>query len=114
MSQTTKKNNGVKPYSAMTTAELRVATSRYDEPTSGDKLPGRPLTKAQRAYFERARGRGRPTVGQGVKVISLSVERQLLQEADTQAKARGISRAELFARGLRAMLYRKPRKSKAA
>ena len=53
-------------------------------------------------------------IGQGAKVISLSVERQLLSQADARAKALGISRAELVARGLRTMLARKPRKSQAA
>jgi hypothetical protein len=98
----------------MTTAELRAATRQYDEPTVGNKLPGRPLTKAQREHFESLRGRGRPTVGQGAKVISLSVERQLLAQADARARALGISRAELVARGLRTVLAKKPHKSKAA
>jgi S-adenosylmethionine:diacylglycerol 3-amino-3-carboxypropyl transferase len=74
----------------------------------------RPLTPAQRALWERAKRRGRPTIGAGAKVISLSVERRLLSEADARAKALGISRAEFVARGLRAMLARKPRKSQAA
>ena len=77
-------------------------------------MRGRPLTPAQRALWERAKRRGRPTVGQGAKVISLSVERQLLKEADARAKALSISRAELVARGLRAILAKKLRKAKAA
>ena len=74
----------------------------------------KPLTAAQRAQWERAKRRGRPIVGQGAKVISLSVERQLLKEADALAKARGISRAELVARGLRTILAKGRRKSRAA
>jgi hypothetical protein len=74
----------------------------------------KPLTPAQRALWERAKRRGRPIVGQGAKVISLSVERQLLKQADARAKALGISRAELVAQGLRAVLAKKPRQSKAA
>ena len=96
--------NGTMPYSAMTAAELRAATKEYDLPTHGDRLPGKPLTAAQRARFERARARGRPRVGEGAKVISLSVERELLAKADRIARAKGMSRAELFARALRAML----------
>ena len=88
----------------MTTAELRAATRQYDVPTKGNTLPGKPLTKGQRARFEAARRRGRPAIGRGVKVISLSVERGLLEKADARARVAGISRAELFARGLRSIL----------
>jgi hypothetical protein len=104
------KKNGFKSYSDMTTKELRSATREYDLPVKGDRLPGRALTSAQRKLWEcaKARGRGRPRIGNGVKVISLSVERGLLAMADAEAKARDISRAEVFARGLREMLC-KPR-----
>ncbi|HUO08421.1 MAG TPA: hypothetical protein VM008_09000 [Phycisphaerae bacterium] len=95
-----------KPYTAMTTAELREATRPYDLPTAGNKLPGKPLTALQRRKFERARRPGRPRIGKGVQVISMSVEKDLLKRADAQAKSEGISRAELFARGLRAILPR--------
>ena len=98
------KRNGAKPYFAMTLDELRAATRQYDVPTTGNELPGRPLSAAQQARFERVRGRGRPRVGRGAKVISLSVEKGLLAKADAAAKNIGISRAELFARGLRAVL----------
>jgi hypothetical protein len=75
---------------------------------------GRPLTPAQRAMWERAKRRGRPRIGHGAKVISLSVERELLSNADARAKALGISRAELVARALRSLLARKNGKAKAA
>jgi hypothetical protein len=74
----------------------------------------KPLTPTQRARWERAKRRGRPPVGKGAKVISLSVERQLLSDADARAKTLGISRAELVARALRSLLSRRPRGSKAA
>jgi metal-responsive CopG/Arc/MetJ family transcriptional regulator len=50
-------------------------------------------------------------VGAGVQVISLSVERELLKKADAQAKARRISRAQLFAEALKAALAPKRRRS---
>jgi hypothetical protein len=99
-------HNGAKPYSLMTAAELREATREYDEPTRGNTLPGRPLTKRQRAEFERAR-RGRPRIGKGAKVISLSMERSLLKRTDARAKATHITRAELVARALEALLAKK-------
>ena len=65
----------------------------------------KPLTPEQRAQWERAkRKRGRPRNGHGVKVISLSVERGLLRAADKEAKARGLSRAQVFAMGLKRLL----------
>ena len=65
----------------------------------------RPLTPAERKRWEKAKKRmGRPRVGKGAKVISLSVERGLLERADAYARRTGISRAQLVARGLESIL----------
>jgi len=65
----------------------------------------KPLTPTQRKLWNKAkRKRGRPRVGKGVAVISLSVERSLLRKADQLAKSEGISRAALFAKGLSVLL----------
>jgi hypothetical protein len=64
----------------------------------------RPLTPADRKLWEKAKQKGRPTVGRGSKVISLSVERGLLDRADALAKRKGVSRAALVAAGLNAVL----------
>jgi hypothetical protein len=45
-----------KPYSEMTTAELRKATRQYDRQWSGPGLPGRPLTAADLGLHRKARG----------------------------------------------------------
>jgi hypothetical protein len=88
----------------MNTAELREATKGYDLESVG--LTGRPLTAAQKAQHRRAKRRpGRPRRGEGVRVISLSVEESLLRRADARAKDEGISRAQLFARGLESVLH---------
>jgi hypothetical protein len=47
---------------------------------------------------------GRPKVGKGARVISLSVERGLLELADAYARRTGMSRAQLVARGLENIL----------
>jgi hypothetical protein len=107
-----KKMSAIDAFIALPDEEKERQCKDYDKEFFFER--GRPLTSAQRALWERAKRRGRPTVGQGAKVISLSVERQLLKEADALAKARGISRAELVARGLRAILAKKPRNAKAA
>jgi hypothetical protein len=63
-----------------------------------------PLSAAQRRLHARARRRGRPRKGRGARVISLSIEADLLRQAERIARARGISRSELFSRGLRAII----------
>jgi hypothetical protein len=61
----------------------------------------RPLTPEERQLWEKAkRKRGRPRTGKGVRVISLSVERGLLERADAFAKEHGMTRAALFAKGI--------------
>jgi len=64
---------------------------------------GAPLTPAQRKLHERA-ARGRPRKGKGAQIVSLSIERDLLRRAEQLAKSQGLSRSELFSRGLRALL----------
>jgi hypothetical protein len=65
----------------------------------------KPLTPRQRELWKKAKRRvGRPKVGSGVKVISLSVEKGLLDRADAYAKATGLTRARIVAMGLEAVL----------
>lgn len=65
----------------------------------------RPLNAAERKRWAKIKKRlGRPKVGQGVKVISLSVEKGLLERADAYAKRLGLTRAEVVARGLKRVL----------
>ena len=97
----------------MTTAELAEATKEFDLPSP----PGRwrPLTPAQRARWEKAKRRpGRPRIGKGAQVVSVSIERSLLEQADRLARKRKITRARLIAEGLESLLARsrKPRPSK--
>jgi hypothetical protein len=65
----------------------------------------RPLNATERKQWQRFKAKmGRPRVGKGAKTISLTVERELLRQADTYARRHGISRAALFAKGLRALM----------
>jgi len=87
----------------MSSAELEQATEEFDKEfvaeTFADPNP------AQRKQLVRAkRRRGRPRVGKGVRVISVSVEKGLLQAIDKLAKRKKAKRAELIAEGLRAIL----------
>ena len=92
-----------KPYWEMNLQELREATRDLD----GDLPEGmfRPLSPASSALSNRVkRKRGRPQIGEGSEVISLSIERNLLKRTDQLAKKKGLTRAQLFAQALQTIL----------
>lgn len=97
-----------KPYWEMTTAELREATREFDQPLIADK--GKPLSPAEQDRFRKAREhavavkRGRPRIGHGAARITTTIERSLLQRADTFAKSHGLTRAQLIAQGMERIL----------
>jgi hypothetical protein len=65
----------------------------------------RPLNAKERSQWRRFKNKmGRPKVGAGSQTISLTVERNLLKQADAYAKRLRISRAKLVARGLAAII----------
>ncbi len=96
-------SKAVKSFFQLTDEEKGREVAQYDREFIVDE--SRPLTPAERAEWNRIkRKRGRPAEGRGAKVISVSVERGLLQKADALAKKKRISRAKIIARGLRAVL----------
>jgi len=98
-----KTNDTFQKYARMTTEELREATKEFDEEFVIDK--SKPLTPEMRARWEKARRKpGRPRVGKGVDVISVSVEKALLARSDALARRLKVRRSALIARGLRAVL----------
>lgn len=97
-----KKPSAIEAFLALPDAEKERQCAEFDKEFIGDSFT--PLPPGRRALWNRIKRRGRPRVGRGAKVISLSVEKGLLAKADAAAKNIGISRAELFARGLRAVL----------
>jgi hypothetical protein len=61
----------------------------------------RPLTSSERGQLARfRRGLSRPKIAGGAKSVNVTVEQGLLRRADSWAKDHGLTRAELFARGL--------------
>ena len=65
----------------------------------------RPLNARERQQWRRFKAKmGRPKLGKGAKTISLTVEKGLLEQADAYAKQRGVSRANLVAQSLRAVM----------
>ena len=94
-----------KPVDQMTRDELAVAVSEFDQEFAIDSF-GK-MTPAQKERWERSkRKRGRPRVGRGSTVISVSIEKGLLKQADAFAKSSGMPRAKLISLSLRAMLRR--------
>lgn len=98
-----KRISAVDRFLALPDAEKDRVASRFDAEFVAEQ--SRPLNAAERRQWAKARRRpGRPKVGLGAKVISISVERGLLKQADALAKKQRISRAELVAKSLNATL----------
>ena len=90
-------------YEQMTAAELARATAEFDREFVADSFAA--ASPGERRWFERARRKpGRPREGRGARVISVSVEGELLERADALARDLGVTRARLIARGLKAVL----------
>jgi hypothetical protein len=90
-------------YARMTADALRSETAEFDNEMVVNE--SRPLTAEERAWWKRVRrGPGRPRRGRGAKIISVSLEQELLARSDALAKSLGISRALLIERGLKAVL----------
>ncbi len=84
-------------YSRMSAAELDRVAAPFEE----EFVPSGPLTPEMKARQRRAkRKRGRPVVGEGAEKIRISVERDLLRQADALARKENISRSQLIAQGL--------------
>jgi hypothetical protein len=97
------KKRATAEYERMTTKKLAEATAMFNADMIVEKSA--PLTKEERRWWNSVRrSPGRPRKGQGVKVISVSVEGELLAKSDVLAKNLGISRALLIERGLKAVL----------
>jgi hypothetical protein len=88
-----------KKYWEMNTEELAEATKQFDEECVADRA--RPLTPEEREQWQRVkRKRGRPRRGAGVQVVSVSLEKGLLQRTDRLRKKLGLKRAEFISQAL--------------
>jgi hypothetical protein len=97
---------------AMSDAERNQFLAEIERQSPQERLAqSRPLNAKERADWNafrkralRRRGAGRPKIGKGSAVVSLSVEKDLLKQADAYAKAHGMKRSELLTQGLRTIL----------
>jgi hypothetical protein len=91
--------NSTGDFEALSDAEKERVWDYFDR-----KIPlseTRPLTDAEWAQEKKAKKKmGRPKIGQGAKLISVTVEKGLLSRADAYARTQGMKRAELIAVGL--------------
>ena len=92
-----------KPADKRTKAELDKMSYEFDREFVADTF-GPPTPEAKKRLLRAKRKPGRPRVGAGSKPISVTVEKTLLSKIDRMAKRRKTTRAELIARGLRAVL----------
>ena len=83
--------------------ELESLTADLDREFVADAF-GALSPSAGRLWRRAKRKRGRPRVGKGAKVISVSIERGLLERSDRLADRLGTSRARLIAAGLERLL----------
>lgn len=98
------KKRRIKRFQEMNPSERAAVVAEFDQEFIIDK--SRQLNGTERAQWRRAkRKRGRPMIGNGAKIIAVSVERNLLARCDRLAKKKRVSRASLIARGLRAVLF---------
>jgi len=103
-------SRAVSDFIALPDAEKEKIFLEIEQEDPRDRLArSRPLDARTRALWEKAKQKGgRPKLGKdGVKVISLSVEKGLLKEADAYAKKKGLKRAEFFSQALRSELSRR-------
>jgi len=91
-----------KPYGQMNTAELAQATREFEDDYAFER--GRPLTADGRKAHALARAKGDREGARRTKVIALPVDRATLREADAFARRHGLTRSQLFARGVRAVM----------
>jgi len=82
----------------------RIVKQFEDETLEQTLARSRPLNARERRQWRFKAKMGRPKIGNGAKTISLTVEKELLHQADAYAKRHGISRAKLVAKGLRAVI----------
>jgi len=98
-----KTRSAYEEFVAMTPAERDKAVAEFDKEFVSDTF-GPPPPEAL-AQMRRARRKpGRPKVGKGARVISVSVEKGLLSRSDALARKLKVRRAAIIARGLRAVL----------
>lgn len=92
-------------FDAMPAAQKQAIYDEIDS-MSRDELVTklRPASTADIARAQRIVRRGRPKIGKGTRQISITVEADLLKEAEAYSRRNGLKRSELISQALRQML----------
>jgi hypothetical protein len=100
------RKSDIDKFIALSDLEKERIVKQIDAETPQQRLArSRPLNARERAQWRRFKAKmGRPRIGKGAKTISLTVEAGLLEQADAYAKKQGLSRANVVAQGLRAVI----------
>src|SRR5687767_6101274 len=99
MKRTTKSQTPIERFMALSKAEKELEVGEFDQEFVADTF--HPLTPVQKKRWQRMRKKmGRPKIGRGARVISITIEASLLARADAQARREKLTRAALFARAL--------------
>ena len=97
-----------KPFWKMNADELAEATKQFDREIPDTAM--RPLTKRQRAIWERAKRQPSRSIfvvdrtGKGTEPVVLELDARLLKRLDAYAGAHRMTRAQLIEKGLRSVL----------
>ena len=100
------KKSDIDEFVGLPDSEKRRIVAELDAEAPEESLArSRPLNANERRQWRRFKAKmGRPKIGKGAKTISLTVEKTLLKQADAYAKQHRISRAQVVAKGLKAIL----------
>ena len=92
-------------FEALSDADKEKVWDYYDQHPNIPHSETRPLNASEKARFGRIRRKaGRPKIGQGAKVVAVTLEKGFLARVDAYAKKHEMKRAELITRGLRLVM----------
>ena len=92
-------------FDAMPAAQKQAIYDEIDSMSREELLAKlRPANAADIARAQRIVRRGRPKIGKGTRQISITVEADLLKEAEAYSRRKGLKRSELISQALRQML----------
>jgi hypothetical protein len=103
-----KMKNEYQRFMALTDAQKTAEVEKYEP--GRPPLSLKPLAEADKALHRLARARtkgGRPKVGQGAKIVPVSIERGLLKETDRFAKRHKLKRSQMVAEGLKLLMQQR-------
>src|SRR6202045_4612587 len=98
-------------FDALPPAEKERIWRELDSQTADEQLArSKPVSATERQAWQRVKKKmGRPKLGaNGVKVIAVSLEKELLKRADAYAKRNKLKRSELITKGIEALMATKP------